>query len=147
VLPDNDGFTSDGALFPKGFDCSHCIPENILTYGELGDTEEPEVVGDGADDDGDLPVATVLLHVTSESGQRHRGSVDPRHEEALQDDAVELGIGTAGQEPVELESVCNVVNHRAAFNISQPTNPFLELWHLCTHCWLQFEITQTPTNC
>ena len=80
----------------------------LVTYAELGDVEEPEVVGDGADDDGDLSLTTVLLHVTDESGQRHGGSVDPGHEEALQDDAVELGIGTAGQEPVELESGCIV---------------------------------------
>ncbi len=75
-----------------------------VAYRQLGDIEEPEVVGDGTDDDGNLSLASLLLHVTNKSGQRQRGSVDPRHEETLQHDAVELGVSAASQEPVELEN-------------------------------------------
>ena len=76
---------------------------DFKTYGQLGDVEEPEVVGDGTDDDGDLALATFLLRLTDEGGERQWWPVDAGHEETLQDDVVELGIGTTGQETVELE--------------------------------------------
>lgn len=74
-----------------------------LPYREpLGNLEDPVVLRDGSDDDGDLALPALLAHVPGESGQGERGPVDARHEEAAQDDAVELGVGAAGQEAVQL---------------------------------------------
>ena len=46
--------------------------------GDLGDLEDPQVVGDGADtDDGLGSVTGRLLDVPGDTGQRQRGTVDP----------------------------------------------------------------------
>ena len=50
-----------------------------------------------------ITFTSLLLHVTSQSGQRHWRSVDLVHEETLHDDFVELGVGTTSQETVQLD--------------------------------------------
>ena len=73
----------------------------------LGDLEDPVVLGDGADDDGDFVLTTLLGHQSGDAGERDGRPVDSGHEQAAEDDAVELGIGTTGQETVELEKYVN----------------------------------------
>ena len=83
----------------------------MITYGDLGNFEEPEVIGDGSDDDCDLALAAVLLHVASQRSEGHWRPVDPGHEETLQHDVVELGIGTASQESVKLKNEIEMLVH------------------------------------
>merc|ERR1719350_2557753 len=69
----------------------------------LGNLEDPQVVGDGSDDDGDLVSVASLLHVPDQPSDGEGRAVDLAHEEPPQDDLVELGLGPPGQEPVELD--------------------------------------------
>ena len=69
----------------------------------LGDLKDPQIVGDGSNDDGDLVGITGLLHVPDQPGDGEGRTVDLAHEEPPQDDLVELGLGPPGQEPVELD--------------------------------------------
>merc|ERR1719400_2618600 len=43
-----------------------------------------------------------LLHVADKAGNGQRGPVDLAHEKPPQDNPVELGIGSPGEEPVQL---------------------------------------------
>ena len=78
-------------------------------YLDLGDLEDPVIVGDCSDDNGDLALATGLVHLPRDPGQRTGRTVDPGHKQATEDDLVELGIATTGQEPVELEKKQNTI--------------------------------------
>merc|ERR1719221_680183 len=71
--------------------------------GQLGHVEDAEVVGDGAHADGQLGGVTLALQVPHQASQGERGAVDLAHEEPPKDDLVELGVGPAGEEPVELD--------------------------------------------
>jgi len=62
--------------------------------------KKAHVVGDGAHDDSDLPI--LALHLLGELGDGDGGAVGPRHKEPLEHNLVELGIGTAGKEAIEL---------------------------------------------
>lgn len=68
---------------------------------ELGDIVETDIVGDGAHDDGGL--AFLALHEVCELGEGERRSVDLGHEEASENDLVEIAVGAANQEAVELQ--------------------------------------------
>ena len=81
----------------------HGICRSRRSYLDFGAVEYPVVIGDGADDNDDLAVPTRLLHLPGDLGNGHGRPVDLGHEEAPEDDAVELGIGTAGQETVQLK--------------------------------------------
>ena len=70
---------------------------------QLRDVEQPQVVGDGSNDDGDLVLSSVLLHVSDKRGEGQWGTMDAGHKKSLQNDAVEFGIGTTGQETVKLD--------------------------------------------
>lgn len=70
---------------------------------ELGHVEQARVVGDGSDNRGRL--ALLALHEFGELGERERGAVGLGHVEAAEDDGVELGVGPAGEELVELFDV------------------------------------------
>merc|ERR1719281_657272 len=72
------------------------------TDGHLWDLEDSDVIGDGSNNDSDLVSISGLFHVANQTGDGERGTVDLAHEEPLQDDLVELGLGSSGQEPVEL---------------------------------------------
>ena len=76
--------------------------------GHLGDVEDPEVVGDGSDDDGGLVTVTGLLHVTGQTGDGERRAVDLAHEQALEHGLVEVRVGAARQEAVELHQELKV---------------------------------------
>ena len=67
------------------------------------DFEESEVIGDGANNDSNFVFTSLLLHITYQPSQRHWWPVALAHEKTLHDDLVELGIGTTGQETVQLD--------------------------------------------
>lgn len=69
----------------------------------LGHVQEAGIVGDGAHNDGDALGLLALLHEASDLLQRNRGSVRAAHEQTTQHDAVELDLGAAVQEAVQLE--------------------------------------------
>ena len=79
------------------------IRKVCFAYRHFGDFEEPEVVGDGTNNDSNFVFTSLLLHITCQSSQRHWWSVNLAHEETLHDDLVELAIGTTGQETVQLD--------------------------------------------
>merc|ERR1719245_206565 len=78
------------------------------TDGHLWDLEDSDVIGDGSNNDSDLVSISGLLHVADQTGDGERRTVDLAHEEPLQDDLVELGLGSSGQEPVELHQQSQV---------------------------------------
>lgn len=67
--------------------------------GELGNGEETVVVGDGAHNDDGLALVflcgTLALGDGYEAGNGDGRAVDAGHEEAAEDDLVEVGVGTA----------------------------------------------------
>ncbi len=71
--------------------------------GHFGDLLHAHVIGDGADEDGNL--AFLVGHVASDARNGHGRAVDARHEQTLQDDLVERDIRAAGQEAVELQGI------------------------------------------
>jgi len=93
--------------------------DNLTTVGQdastgtLGDTEGAQlealralehanIVGDGSDNHGHL--AVLATHELGELGQGKRRAVHAGHEQTLQDDGVEVGLGAASQEAVKLNS-------------------------------------------
>ena len=54
------------------------------------------------DDDSDLVCSCWILHVTDQSVQRNRRTIDLAHEQPFEDNLVELGISSSGQEAVKL---------------------------------------------
>jgi len=74
----------------------------------LGELVNTQIVGDGADDDGGLAVPTGFLHHARDAGNGHGRSVHAAHVQPLQDNLVELGVGPAGQEPVEFDQEAQV---------------------------------------
>ncbi len=74
-----------------------------MAYGQLGHLVESQVVGDGADDDSGLVGAGLALHLADDASQRDGRAVDLGHEQASEDDLVELGAAAASQEAVQLD--------------------------------------------
>lgn len=62
--------------------------------GELWDSQETVVVGDGTNDDNGLVVG-LLGDVGCDSGEGHRWPVDAGHKQAAEDDLVEGRLGAA----------------------------------------------------
>lgn len=73
------------------------------SYLQLGDGEDALVVGDGAHDDGDLAFSAFVFHQSGHTRDRNGGTINAGHEQTTQDDLVELGIRSTGQESVQLE--------------------------------------------
>ena len=73
---------------------------------ELGDGQEPVVIGDGANNNNSALI--LLAKVRDNSGHGDGGSVDARHKESAEDDLVEGGFGSAGQESVQLHEELEV---------------------------------------
>jgi len=80
----------------------------------LGDVEEPDIIGDGANNGDNAGVvfslslrnsSAVLSEVLGDSGDGDGVSVESRLVEALVDHLVELGVGPAGEEGVELRAM------------------------------------------
>jgi hypothetical protein len=70
--------------------------------GELGNLQHARIVSDGTNNDNSL---TLLgLGVANNAGDRDGRSVDAGHKETLKDDLVEVGVGTASKEAVQLVS-------------------------------------------
>jgi hypothetical protein len=67
---------------------------------ELGEVEKTRVISDGTDNDNGLTFLVVLDDTRNSNGR----TVDTRHKETLQDDLVEVGIGTTSKETVKLNS-------------------------------------------
>ena len=55
-----------------------------------------------------LVLSAISLHLSDESSKRKWGSVDSRHKQSLEDDLVEGGIGSSGQEAVGLDEETEV---------------------------------------
>lgn len=74
----------------------------------LGNLNETLIISDGTDDDGDAVLLGGDGQVLGHGAQGHGGTVDLAHTQALEDDLVEAGSGTAGQEAVELDQEVKV---------------------------------------
>merc|ERR1719474_1746499 len=72
----------------------------------LGDGKDPGVVSDGADDDCGLSL--VSLHLAHQPGDGERWPVGVGHEESSHHDLIEFGVGTTGQELVQLDEQAQV---------------------------------------
>lgn len=75
---------------------------------ELGDLEETDVVGDGGDGDNDVGGGELLVglgDLAGDTGEGEGRAVDARHIQTAEDDLVELGVGSAGEEAVKLSGV------------------------------------------
>jgi len=68
---------------------------------ELGNLEETDVVGHGSNQDSDL--VFLSPHEAGEAADRKRGAVSPAHEKALQNNSVEVGGGSSGEEAVKFD--------------------------------------------
>lgn len=72
---------------------------------QLGDLQDAGVIGDGADDHGDRVLAGALLQEAGDALQRDRRLIGAAHKETAQHDLVELLVGAAVQEAVQLRVV------------------------------------------
>jgi hypothetical protein len=77
---------------------------------QLGDLQKSGVVGDGANDNGDV-LSILSLEVLGDLAKRDGGSVDTGHTESLEDNLVEVGLSSAGQELVQLQYNFQLVSH------------------------------------
>jgi len=75
---------------------------------QLGHLVQTKIVGDRANDHGGLSITAGLLHHAGDAGNRHGWPVDAAHIKTLENDLVELGFGSTGQEPVELDEQTKV---------------------------------------
>jgi hypothetical protein len=92
-----------GQHFPTGLDNTRTstFREAQGTDSELRYVKQTNVIGNGTNDDRDLVL--FVLHITSNTCNRHRGLVRATHVQTLQDTFVELGISTPGQETIQLQ--------------------------------------------
>jgi len=68
-------------------------------FHALWDVVKPDVVGDGADNDGGFS-----FHLFGgQTGEGERLTVTSGHEESSEDDLVEFGVGPSGEEAVEFD--------------------------------------------
>mmetsp|Transcript_14607 Transcript_14607/g.30444 ORF Transcript_14607/g.30444 Transcript_14607/m.30444 type:complete len:265 (+) Transcript_14607:194-988(+) len=67
---------------------------------------QAHIVGDGADENGEL--VGLAGHVAGDAGDTHGHAVGLAHTQALQHNLVELGVGTADQEAVQLGEQADV---------------------------------------
>lgn len=74
----------------------------------LGDLNETLIISDGTDKDGDAVLLGGDTKVLGHGAQAHGAAVDLAHTQTLQDDLVEAGSGTTGQEAVELDQEVKV---------------------------------------
>lgn len=71
---------------------------------QLRHVQHTRVVGDRSDDDGDALLGLAVLQETGDLLQRDGRTVGAAHEQAAQHDAVELLLGAAVQEAVQLKN-------------------------------------------
>ena len=77
-----------------------CEPQR--TDGQLRELQEPGIIGDGTDNNGDLAFP-LSLSVAYKLGQGQRRSVNPAHAQSFQNYAVERRTSPACQESVKLK--------------------------------------------
>jgi hypothetical protein len=65
---------------------------------ELGEVKKTRIIGNGTNNDNGLTFLVVLDNAGDSDGR----TVDTRHKETLQDDLVEVGVGTTSKETVKL---------------------------------------------
>lgn len=68
--------------------------ETESSDGQFGDGQKAVVVGNGSNNNNSLSLLLVV-HVGGDARQRNGGAVNARHEQAAQNNLVEVGIGTA----------------------------------------------------
>jgi hypothetical protein len=87
--------------FSTGFQDSLSSGFSYSESSELDfwDLVAPGVVGDGTDADNGF----AFFSVSRKSGKRQRWSVLSRHKKSFQQDFVEFGVGSSGQESVEFD--------------------------------------------
>jgi hypothetical protein len=71
---------------------------------DLGNVQQANVVSDGADNNGDS-LLVLALQEFGDTGQGKRRTVHSAHHQSLEDDLVELGFSSAGQESVKLKII------------------------------------------
>lgn len=86
--------------------------------GGLGETQSTDlhggqvkltlIISDYTNADGNVVLGRGNSQVLGDGAQGHRGAVDLAHAQTLQDNLVEAGAGTAGQEAVELDQEVQV---------------------------------------
>lgn len=77
-------------------------------HAQLGHLVDAQVVGHGADNNGNESFAAGFLHEADHASERRHRPVNAAHEEASQHDLVELGVGPARQETVDLNQEAEV---------------------------------------
>ena len=109
-LVKSDALASGGLDAGTGSGC-----EAERRDGHLGGSFHTIIVGNGTDNHDDpvgiFGVLRVDLFVGGEArdlGQRHRGTVQLRHEEPAKDDLVEAAVGTTDEEAVQLHEKLDV---------------------------------------
>jgi hypothetical protein len=102
-LIESDDFTTSGSN-----SLSSGLGDSESANSELGDLKESDVVGDGTNNNSSLVLSAISLHLSDESSKRKWGSVDAGHKQSLEDDLVEGGIGSSGQEAVSFDEEAEV---------------------------------------
>jgi len=101
-LIESQAFTT-GLLNPG----SSCGCESECGDRELGDDLKSVVVCDGTDDCDGLALVGLLGGLSADfavdAGDGHGWSIYSRHKQSLEDDLVEVGIGSSSKESVELD--------------------------------------------
>ena len=82
-------------------DCSYC-QQVINSYRHFGDGEDPGIISNSSNNDGDSFFAACHFHESRQASNWQWGTMNFRHEQTFQDDTVELALGTSGQESVQL---------------------------------------------
>lgn len=84
----------------RSFICNTSSTYRKSTDGDFRNVEETDIVGDLTNDDSGL--LGLSVHVSDQTTKGHGRAVDTGHIHSLQDNLVELGISTTGQETVQL---------------------------------------------
>ena len=76
------------------------ISDTESTDSKGGKVVDTGIVSDGSDNNSNL--VFLSLHVTSNTGNRHRGTVNLRHIKSLENSLVEGRVGTTSKEAIKL---------------------------------------------
>jgi len=128
-LIESDGLTAGSD------DASTCSRgESESSDGDLWNFVQTDVIGDGADDDNGLSCCLCFFvsDVLVDSGEGNWWSVDLGHEQAAEDDLVEVGVGSASQEPVKFDQKSDVwIFTLRGLSVARPEMMCLQI---DTHC-------------
>ena len=99
-----EGELIEGHALTSGLDDAGAgsLSEAQSAHLEGGDLSETDIVGDGADDDGDLSLLT--LHVSGEGSESHGRTVGSAHVQTAENNLGELSTSAASDEAVELRN-------------------------------------------